>query len=165
MQSSYANGFLKTMLMKLYICFRICLSSVPPVWGQGQKPGGPHAQGAAAKRSYPTSKVRGGGQEELPHVWGQGRQQKGVIPHPRSGAAAEVRGGSQEFQAATAQEQSRGATPAWGQGQRPGGATPFKERWLPRRQRACRNYSTFKVGRGSCEEIPHFQGTAAASLC
>ena len=25
----------------------------------GQKPGGPHAQGAEAKRSYPTSEVRG----------------------------------------------------------------------------------------------------------
>ena len=27
-----------------------------------------------AKRSYPTSKVRDGGQEELPHVLGQGQQ-------------------------------------------------------------------------------------------
>ena len=26
--------------------------------------------GAAAKRSYPTTKVRGGGQDELPHVRG-----------------------------------------------------------------------------------------------
>ena len=32
---------------------------LPHVRGQGQKPGGPHAWRAAAKRSYPTSKVRG----------------------------------------------------------------------------------------------------------
>ena len=64
---------------------------LPHVWGQGQKPGGPHARGAAAKRSYLTSEVRGGGREH---------------------------------QAATAQEQLKGATPVWGQGWRPGGATP-----------------------------------------
>ena len=34
---------------------------LPHVRGQGQKPGGPHARGAAAKRSYPASEVRGGG--------------------------------------------------------------------------------------------------------
>ena len=34
----------------------------------GQKPGGPHARGAAAERSYPTSEVKGGGREELCHV-------------------------------------------------------------------------------------------------
>ena len=33
----------------------------PHVRGQGQKPGGPHARRAVAKRSYPTSEVRGGG--------------------------------------------------------------------------------------------------------
>ena len=33
------------------------------VRGQEQKPGGPPARGAVAKRSYPTSKVRGSGQE------------------------------------------------------------------------------------------------------
>ena len=35
----------------------------PHVRGQGQKPGGPHARRAAAKRSYPTSEVRGSGRE------------------------------------------------------------------------------------------------------
>ena len=35
----------------------------------------------------PTSEVRGGGQEELPHA-----------PSPRPGAASEVRGGGQEDQ-------------------------------------------------------------------
>ena len=31
---------------------------LPNVRGQGQKPGGPHARGAAAKRSYPTSHAK-----------------------------------------------------------------------------------------------------------
>ena len=43
-----------------------------------------------AERSYPTSEVRGGGREEIPHVRG--------------------RGSGRECQAATAQEQLRGAT-------------------------------------------------------
>ena len=43
---------------------------LPHVQSQGQKPGGPHAQGAAAKRSYPKSEVRGSGREEQPHVQG-----------------------------------------------------------------------------------------------
>ena len=41
-----------------------CIIPEPPhVRGQGQKSGGPHAQRAAAKRSYPTSEVRGSGRE------------------------------------------------------------------------------------------------------
>ena len=39
------------------------LPSSTCVQGQGQKPGGPHARRAVAKRSYPMSKVRGSGQE------------------------------------------------------------------------------------------------------
>ena len=38
------------------------------VRGKGQKPGGPHARGMVAKRSYPMSEVRGGSREEQPHV-------------------------------------------------------------------------------------------------
>ena len=37
------------------------LRELPHIQGQGQKPGGRHARGAAAKRSYPTSEVRGSG--------------------------------------------------------------------------------------------------------
>ena len=33
-----------------------------------------------------------------------------------------------------------------------------KERWLRRRRRAERSYSTFKVRRGGCEELPLVQG-------
>ena len=50
--------------------------------GQGQRPRVPGCGGAGmAERSCPASKVRGGGQEELPLVQGQGRC-------PRPGAAA-----------------------------------------------------------------------------
>ena len=41
---------------------------LPHVRGQGQKPVGPHARRAAAKRSYPTSEVRGSGREEQFHI-------------------------------------------------------------------------------------------------
>ena len=44
--------------------------------------------GAAAGRSYPTSEVRGGSREELPHVRGQGRRPRGATTCPRSRAAA-----------------------------------------------------------------------------
>ena len=33
-----------------------------------------------------------------------------------------------------------------------------KERWLHRRRRAERSYSTFKIRRGNCEEISLIQG-------
>ena len=58
---------------------------------------------AAAERSYRVSEVRGGGQEELPHVSGQGQWPGGATPPPRSGAvarrsypASKVRGGGQK---------------------------------------------------------------------
>ena len=91
----------------------------PHVRGQGQKPGGPHARRAAAKRSYPTSEVRGSCQEyqtamvqerlrgATPRLRSGGRW-RGDSQHPRSGAAAgrrcphtpkpEARGGSREEQ-------------------------------------------------------------------
>ena len=45
--------------------------------------------GAVPKRSYPMSEVRGGAQEELPHVQGQGQWLRRATPRPRSGTAAE----------------------------------------------------------------------------
>ena len=57
-----------------------------------------------AKRSYPTSQVRGSDREELP------TSEVGVAAE-RSYSVSEARGGSQECQAATAQEQPRRATP------------------------------------------------------
>ena len=70
---------------------------------QGQKPGGPHARRAAAKRSYPTSEVRGSGREYQTATAQE--QLRGATLHPRSGGAAErrypaseVRGGGREEQ-------------------------------------------------------------------
>ena len=66
-----------------------------------QKPGGPHARRAAAKRSYPTSEVRGSGREyqtATAQEW-----PRGATLRTRSGGAAErsypvseVRGGGRE---------------------------------------------------------------------
>ena len=48
----------------------------------------PSMSGAVAGRSYPTSEVRGGGREELPHAGGQGQQLRGATPRPRSSGFA-----------------------------------------------------------------------------
>ena len=50
--------------------------------------GFPCVSGAMAKRIYPTSEVRGGSWEELPHTLGQGRQLGGPDLRPRSGGCA-----------------------------------------------------------------------------
>ena len=67
-----------------------------------------------AEKSYPVSKVKGGGREETPRVRGQGRPGE-ATSHPRPGAV-------------TLRRQLKGqqlgvATHARGQGRRPGGAT------------------------------------------
>ena len=95
------------------------------------------------------------GQEQLPLAQGQGVRQRvpgcvstGAVK--RSYPTSEVRGSSQECQAATAQERQRRATQVRGQGRQPGGPTPrprpgaaagrtnptSKERWLRRRRKA-----------------------------
>ena len=43
---------------------------LPHVRDQGQKPGGPHARWAVARRSYPMPEVRGSGREERLHIQG-----------------------------------------------------------------------------------------------
>ena len=115
----------------------------PNVRGQGQKPGGPHAWRAAAKRSYPMSEVRGsgreyqtdsagtaetsyptsevggGGREEIPRVWGQGRLPE-ELPHVGR------------------------------QGRPAGGATPRP------------HAPTHEARGGGQEEQPHVQGAVAA---
>ena len=49
---------------------------LPHVRSQGQRPRVPGCDSAGmAERSYPTSEVRGGGREELPHVQGAGAAQ------------------------------------------------------------------------------------------
>ena len=75
---------------------------LPHVQGQGQWPRVPGCNGtgtaeksypsprsgAAAERSYPGSKVRCSGREELPYPRGQGRRPGGLTPRPRPGAVA-----------------------------------------------------------------------------
>ena len=59
---------------------------LPHVGGQGQKPRGPHARGEVAKRNYPTSEVRGSGQE-CQAAMAQERL-RGATLRPRLGALA-----------------------------------------------------------------------------
>ena len=57
------------------------------------------------------------------------------------------------------QKQPRGANPFPSPGMAAGRSNPTpKERWLHGHRRAERSYSTFKVRRGSGEEIPIVQG-------
>ena len=65
---------------------RCSREELPHVWGQGQRPRGATPRprsGAVAKRSYPTSEVRGSGREELQHILGHGRWPRGATPHVR----------------------------------------------------------------------------------
>ena len=67
-------------------CTKCGQEELPHVRGQGQKPGGPHARGAAAKRSYPTTEVRGSGRE-CQAATAQERP-GGATPGPRIGGCA-----------------------------------------------------------------------------
>ena len=86
----------------------------------------PHPRSGAEARRTPCPK--GGSQEELPHVRGQGQKLGGLhalrAATKRSYPTSEVRGNSREYQAVTAQERPRRATQVRGQGQWPGGSTP-----------------------------------------
>ena len=62
-----------------------------------------------AKRSYPTSKVRGGSQEELPHAHTPPRQRPRVAAR-RSNPMPKARGSGWEDQ-----PHVQGAVAAWGQ--------------------------------------------------
>ena len=113
-----------------------------------------------AERSYPSSKVRGGGREELPHVQGQERWPKvpgcdGAGAAERSYPVSEVRGGSQEKQ-----PHVQGAVAAWvqegreellhfrGQEGRPARRYPLvqgKEQWLCFAGAAMKRYPMSKV--------------------
>ena len=138
-----------------------------------------------AEKSSPSPKFRVGSREELPHVRGQGRWPRGTTPCLSSGAAKrsypkpevravakrsyptpEVRAGGREEQPhaqgqphVRGRGQRRGATPCPRPGVAAGRSYPTsKEPRLCRRRRAERSYSTFKVWRGSHEEIPLVQG-------
>ena len=62
-----------------------CQAAMPQEWLRGATPR--LRSEAAAKKSYPASKVRRGGREEIPRVRGQGRQPGGANPRLRPGAA------------------------------------------------------------------------------
>ena len=75
---------------------RISHGWLPHVRGQGQKPGGLHAQEEAAKRSYPASEVRGSDREELPmpEARGGGWEEQ---PHLQGVVAAWAQEGLEEL--------------------------------------------------------------------
>ena len=83
--------------------------------------------GAAAERSYLASEIKGG-QEEPPHVQGQGRRLGGATPNPRPGEAA---GRSNP---------------------------KCKEQWLRGRQEGLEELSHVEGQEGWREEIPLIQG-------
>lgn len=109
---------------------------LPHVRGQGQKPGGRHARRAEAKRSYPTSKVRGSG-------WVPGCNSTGTAE--RSYPTSEARGGREEPPCAQ------------GQGRLPGGATACLRPGVV----ANRSYPASEVRGSGWEEQPHVQGAVA----
>ena len=91
-KTSSVNNLTKSII-SFTICYRISQAraaatahkrsreELPHLQGQGQKPGGPYARRVAAKRSYPTSEVRGSGQE-CQALTGQERA-RGATPCPR----------------------------------------------------------------------------------
>ena len=122
----------------------------PHVRGQGWKLGGPHARRAVAKRSYPTSEVRGSS-EEYQTVTAQERP-RGATPGLRSGEAGaggcreeipslRVRGGGQEELPHAPTPEARAAAGRSNLRPRPGAVArrtnpTSKEPWLPGRRRA-----------------------------
>ena len=121
---------------------------LPHVWGQGQKLGGPHARGVAAKRSYPTSEVRGSGQESqaaMTQEW-----LKGATPCPRSGVVAQRSYPTSEVRSSSWEElplvRCQGQWPRV-----PGGNSAGM---------AYRSYPTSGVRSGGWDEQPHIQVVA-----
>ena len=72
----------------------------------GKSNNGPHTRRAVAKRSYPTSEVRGSRREELPHApmpeaRGGGREDQ---PHVQGAVAASAQEGLEELSHVEGQE-------------------------------------------------------------
>ena len=127
--------------------------------GQEQKPGGPHAQRAAVKRSYPTSKVRGSGREyQIAMAQEPPRE---ATPRLRSGGAAERRYPESEVRGSD--ERSYVASEFRGRGQEEIPHAPKPEarggRWeeLP-------HIPTPKARGSGREDQPHIQGAMAAQV-
>ena len=89
----------------------------------------PHVQGQERQqRGVPMTRVRSHSREEIPNVQGQEWWPRGVTPLPRLGAMSERT------------------------------YPTSKKRWLHGHRKAKRSYSTYKVRRGSHEEILLVQG-------
>ena len=68
---------------------------LPHVRGPGQKPGGPHARGAVAKRSYPPLETRGSsGRSNPPEARGGVWEEQ---PHVQGAVAAQAQEGLEEI--------------------------------------------------------------------
>ena len=89
------------LILHFFRNVRIAFVFCSVLYGQGQKPGGAHARRAVAKRSYPTSEVRGSSRTYQTAMVQE--RLRGATQCPRSGGAAErrypaseVRGGGRE---------------------------------------------------------------------
>ena len=143
---------------------------LPHIRGEGQKPGGPHARRAAAKRSYPISEVRGSSREHKTATVQE--RPRGTTPRPRSGRAAErrypeseVRGGDERSYPVSKvrghgrEEIPHASSPRPGATGRRSYHTPLSPR--PRAVAGRSNRSTEARG-GGREDQPHVQGAVAA---
>ena len=122
------------------------LRGATPCLRSGQKPREPHAQGVAAKRSYPMPEFRGGSQEELPRIRGQGGSQEELPPPEAKGCGREelphAQGQRWQPRGATPRPRSSGCTGAgW-----PRGATPHSRSG----GEAVRIYPSSKVRSSGC---------------
>ena len=112
-----------------------------------------HQCGLLAKRSHPTSEVRGRSQKDpMP----EGRQPRGVTPHPRSGGTAERRYPASEVR--VGDKRSYPTSEVRGGGREEIPYTPS-----PRPGAAGRRSNPTPEARGSGrDDQPHVQGAVAA---
>ena len=118
-------------------------------WDGAQGAGGCDGAQGVAKRSYPTSEVKGRSLEDpIP----EGRQRRGVTPYQRSGAAS---------QSARRRRRSKGREElprVRGRGRRPGGATPRRRPGAA----AGRSFPASEARGGGREELPSPRPGAAS---
>ena len=97
------NLFQKGLVLQATGALKRSREELPHVRGQGQKPGGPHARRAVAKRSYPTSEVRGSGWE-CQAATAQERPRRATQAHVQGVVAARVQEGLEELSHLEGQE-------------------------------------------------------------
>ena len=94
--------------------------------------------------------TRGGGQEELPQVQGQGRQLRGATPHPRLGAEVWRTYPTPEARGSSLEELPHVRSQGW----RTGGTTQHPRPGAV----AERSYPTSEARGGRQEDLPHNRG-------